>query len=137
MRVLLDTNVLCSAFATRGLCADVLRQVLANHELLIGEVVLAELGSAMRRKLDLPETVVNQIERFLRRYECIPKPEIPADIDIRDPDDRWIIASALLGNADILVTGDRDLLDAADRFQVTVVDPRGFWTLMRTRQPPS
>tara|TARA_Y100000590_G_C15710915_1_gene1010249 strand:+ start:1307 stop:1432 length:126 start_codon:yes stop_codon:yes gene_type:complete len=40
MKVFLDTNVLVSAFATRGLCADVMRVILTEHELLIGEVVL-------------------------------------------------------------------------------------------------
>jgi predicted nucleic acid-binding protein len=48
LRGFLDTNVLVSAFATRGLCADVLRHVLTEHELLTGEVVLAELRRALR-----------------------------------------------------------------------------------------
>jgi predicted nucleic acid-binding protein len=43
VRVCLDTNVLVAAFATRGLCADVLRTVLAEHDLVVGEVILAEL----------------------------------------------------------------------------------------------
>ena len=47
MRVFLDTNVLVSAFATRGLCADVLRLILAEHTLVTGEVVLRELRRAL------------------------------------------------------------------------------------------
>ena len=43
MRVFLDTNVLASAAATRGLCADVLREVLTSHELLTSAQVLSEL----------------------------------------------------------------------------------------------
>jgi hypothetical protein len=35
VRVCLDTNVLVAAFATRGLCADVLRTVIAEHELVL------------------------------------------------------------------------------------------------------
>jgi len=42
MRVFLDTNVLVSGFATRGLSADVVRLLSAKHELLTGEVVLKE-----------------------------------------------------------------------------------------------
>ena len=42
MRVFLDTNVLLSAFAARGLCADVFRTVLAEHELITSEFVLGE-----------------------------------------------------------------------------------------------
>ena len=43
MRVCLDTNVLVAAFATRGLCADVLRTLVTKHDLVIGEVTLTEL----------------------------------------------------------------------------------------------
>ena len=46
MRVLLDTDVLVAAFATRGICQDVIRVVLAEHRLLIGESVLEELEPA-------------------------------------------------------------------------------------------
>jgi len=37
VKVFLDTNVLVSALATRGLCADLLRKVLTEHELLVGK----------------------------------------------------------------------------------------------------
>ena len=50
MRVCLDTNVLVAAFATRGLCADVLRTVLAEHELVIGDVILDELRRVLSTK---------------------------------------------------------------------------------------
>ena len=43
MRVFLDTNVLAGAIGTRGLCADVLREIFASHDLLISEHVIGEL----------------------------------------------------------------------------------------------
>ena len=54
MRVFLDTNVLVSAFATRGLCADVLRHILAQHDLIVGEVVIAELRRVLRDRIKIP-----------------------------------------------------------------------------------
>ena len=42
MRVFLDTNVIVSGFATRGLSSDVVRLLMAEHELLTSEVVLEE-----------------------------------------------------------------------------------------------
>jgi predicted nucleic acid-binding protein len=41
VRVYLDTNVLMSAVATRGLCADVLHVVVAEHQLVAGEAEIA------------------------------------------------------------------------------------------------
>lgn len=135
MRVFLDTNVLVSAFATRGLSADLFRHVLAEHTLVTGEVVLKELRRALRLKLKLPSRVVDSIDRLLREYEVVPKPPKPADVPVRDRDDKWILASALAANADVLVTGDRDLLDLGQRAPLRILDPRGFWNLVREEEP--
>jgi uncharacterized protein len=135
VRVFLDTNVLVSAFATRGLCADVLRHVLAEHVLVVGEVVLGELRKVLRSKLKLPAETVGEIEQFLREYEVVPKPKALSTLEVRDPDDRWVLASALAGNADILVSGDQDLLALGGNSPLPIVDPRGFWALMRIGPP--
>jgi putative PIN family toxin of toxin-antitoxin system len=135
VRVFVDTNVLASAFATRGLCADVLRHILAGHELLVGEVVLVELRRVLRTKLRVPAALAADIEELLRDHELVPKPDRPLAVKLRDPDDRWIIASAVAGRADVLVTGDRDLLDVADHLPIPVLDPRGFWNLLRKSGP--
>jgi putative PIN family toxin of toxin-antitoxin system len=128
--VFLDTNVLVSAFATRGLCADVLRLVLAEHTLVTGEVVLRELRRILRRRIGLPPAAVEEIDELLREQDVVAKPPAPASVPERDPDDRWVVASAVVGRADVLVTGDRDLLDLATA-PVRIVDPRGFWDLVR------
>lgn len=127
-----DTNVLVAAFATRGLCADVLRYILADHELVTGEVVLAELGRALRRRLKVPPPTVAAILELLREHEVVPKPKAPSDLPIRDPDDRWILASAVEAKADVLVTGDADLLDVAASAPLPVLTPRAFWDFVRT-----
>jgi putative PIN family toxin of toxin-antitoxin system len=131
--VFLDTNVLVSAFATRGLCADVMRVVLAEHQLITGEVVLSELRKALSRRIKLPAATIEDILVLLREQEVVPKPRKPSDLPIRDPDDRWILASAVAGRADVLVTGDRDLLDIAAKAPLPVLEPRAFWDLLSTR----
>ncbi len=77
MRVFLDTNVLVSAFATRGLCADLMRHILAEHELVTGEVVLTELRAILREKIKAPASVILDIERLLRENTVVPKPPEP------------------------------------------------------------
>lgn len=131
MKVCLDTNVLVAAFATRGLCADVLRTVLAEHDLVIGEVILAELRRVLTTKLKVPADRANVIEAVFAPFPRIPKPDQPATSAIRDVADRWIVATAVAGGADILVTGDRDLLDVADDLPVRTLEPRAFWELLR------
>jgi hypothetical protein len=45
---LLDTNVLVSASASRGICADILEVVLLDHDLVVGRNMLRELDKALR-----------------------------------------------------------------------------------------
>ena len=135
MRVFLDTNVLVAAFATRGLCADVFRIVLAEHDLIMitGEVVLEELRDVLAQRLKLPPGTVADIMALLRAQEVVPKPANPSSLPIRDPDDRWILASAVAGGADVLVTGDQDLLAVAAQAPLTILNPRGLWERVRSQ----
>ncbi len=132
MKVFVDTNVLVAAFATRGLCADLLRHILADHEFVTGEVLLTELRLALSRRLKVPPPTVEAILELLREHQVVPKPEAPSDLPIRDPDDRWILASAVDANADVLITGDADLLDIATSAPLRILAPRAFWDLVRT-----
>lgn len=132
MRVCLDTNVLIAAFATRGLCTDVLRTVLAEHELIVGEVILTELRQVLKRKFKLPEDRILAVEAVFEGLVIVPKPDAPSRIKIRDAADRWVLATALAGDAEVLVTGDGDLLAVAEESPIRILNPRAFWELLRS-----
>ena len=131
MRIFLDTNVLVSAYAARGICADLVRFILAEHELLTGEVNLEELRRVLRDRFRAPPEQLDAIESELRAETVVPRPPEPAAVRLRDPDDSWVLASALSGGADLLVTGDQDLLDVASQVPIPIVDPRGCWDRLR------
>jgi uncharacterized protein len=134
VKVFLDTNVLVSGFATRGLCADVIRLVLAEHKLITAEVVLTELKRVLKQKIHLPGEQIQEILTFLESQTVQSKPISPSSIPVRDEDDQWVLASALAAKADVLVTGDKDLLDVANEVRgLTITDPRGFWNLAKKR----
>ena len=136
MRVLLDTNVLVAAFATRGICQDVFRTVLAEHRLLVGESVLEELERVLTDMLRTPTSRAREIVAFIREHGEVVAPDTPASWPEDDPDDRWIVAAALEGEADVLVTGDNDILKAGDAVKFRVVTPRGFWESLRGDSNP-
>jgi putative PIN family toxin of toxin-antitoxin system len=134
--VFLDTNVLVAAFATRGLCSDVVRAVLAEHELVLSSTVLDELTRTLVEKIRLPEPTVRDVEVFLRAAASLADgPSSPLPVVVRDPDDAVILGEALASCADILVTGDKDLLESGDVPGIRILDPRGFWELIRQRRP--
>lgn len=130
MKVFLDSNVIVSAFAARGLCADLLRHVLARHELLVGEVVAAEVRRTLVDKLKASPKGIAAVESVMRQSIVVPRPENHLDLGLEDPDDEWVVASAIAGGADVLVTGDRRLLDHADP-PLPLLTPRQFWEHVR------
>ena len=131
MIVFFDTNVLVSAVATRGLCADVVNAALAEHQLTIGETVLAELRQVLRQKLRLPASLADEMDAFLRQYAEVVKASATLEIRIRDVNDQAILAEAVTAKADVLVTGDQDLLEIAAQAPLKILSPRGFWELLR------
>ena len=131
MKVFLDTNVLVAAFATRGLCSDLLRLVLTEHQLLVTKVLIRELDRVLDSKIGLPAARRNEVIEFLAGYLAPETGPAPATISARDADDIEVVRSAMAAGAEILVTGDRDLL-AAD-LALPVVTPRGFWDVLRAR----
>ena len=134
MRIFLDTNVLVSALTARGLSADLVRAILTDHELLTGEVNLVELRRILERRFRAPAAQLRAVETWLRQETVVPKPAKPSALPIRDPDDGWVLASAVAGGADLLVTGDKDLLSVADEAPLPIVDPRGCWERLRGRR---
>ncbi|MFV0337193.1 MAG: putative toxin-antitoxin system toxin component, PIN family [Chthoniobacterales bacterium] len=127
MRVVLDSNVLISAFATKGLCADLFRDILGSHDLLVSNYILNEVTEKLLLRLKVPKSVVNSIKQLLREFVIDPQGVPDADLSIRDPDDIPIVIFALAVSADVLITGDRDLLDIAGKLPVRVITPRNFY----------
>jgi len=131
VRVFLDTNVLISAFAARGLCADLMRLLLAEHDVLTGEVNLVELSRVLTKRFKVPAAHVDVIEQLLRDQTVIPKPAALLSLKVRDADDAWVLASAVAGDADLLVSGDQDLLVLASRAPLPILSPRDAWSRLR------
>lgn len=134
MKVVLDTNVIVAAFAARGLCAEILEVCLENHSIVISEHIVSEVKKNLVKKIRLPKKIARSIADYLRDVPEIVKPE-PIDIPAcRDKNDVAIIGTALQGNAEIIITGDDDLLILKTYQKVKIMTPRGFWGFLKTKK---
>lgn len=131
MIVCFDTNVLVSAVATRGICADIVNAALAEHRLVVGVTVLSELRQVLLTKLRLPVAAANEMDAFLRLHATVISKGAALEFRELEQNDRAVLAEAIAGRADVLVTGDQDLLRIAARVPIKIVSPRGFWALLR------
>jgi predicted nucleic acid-binding protein len=132
VRIFPDSKVWISAFATRGLCYELIRSLLRRHgrgdiEVLLGQPVREEILRILVEKFHATEGDLAPVRTALDIAESVPAaPEklLPA---VPDLDDVPVIASALAGRAEIFITGDQALLDLSSIEGLHIVSPRQFW----------
>lgn len=140
MRVLVDTNVLISFLLGRGeggSIRTIFRAFLAGRfTLLLPRWLLNELISTVQSKPRLSKRIsAEQLDHFIDLLipsaEQIDAIDSPIPTVTRDPDDDYVLAYALVGAADYLVTGDKDLLSLGGKISaLKIVTPSQFAALM-------
>ena len=111
MRLLLDTNVLVSAVLFGGLPQGLVEQAFrGEYELVTSEALLDEFEEVLRERFARPALLARALREELASIADMSRPQrIPRAS--RDPADDMVLAAALGGHADAIVTGDKDLLD--------------------------
>lgn len=131
MRVVLDTNVIIAAFASRGLCADIFEVCLENHDLVISGFILSEVAKNLENKLRLPKSISREIIHYLRDTSSIVEPDKVNKSACRDKNDLMIIGTALSGKVQCIISGDNDLLTLRKYRGISIITPREFWRRLK------
>jgi uncharacterized protein len=137
MKLVLDSNVIIAAFATRGLCSSLFEYCLESHEIVLSEPIIEEVTRNLREKIKLPRSIVISIESYLRNA-CIMT--IPDEIDssiCRDENDLAILGTAKAARAKYIVSGDKDLLILKKYLDIAIMDPRAFWQAVKNEKTTS
>lgn len=135
-RLVLDTNVLISAFLWEGNPGQLLEKA-ENGEarLYTSRILLDELEDALRRPKLAKQVGLTglSISDMMASYSRVATVKRPPRLDrtfSRDPDDDHVIACALAARADFLVTGDGDLLSLGTADGVRIVSPTDLLELL-------
>ena len=142
MRVLLDANTLISFLLhperSSPVTAVVREGILGHFTLLVPERLLEELEARVADKPYLAERIdredLEELVAILRQTaEMLPEIEEPVPAVVRDQKDDYLIAHAVMGQADYLVTGDDDLLSLGRIDAIRILSPRQFWDLLKAQ----
>ena len=132
MRAVFDTNVVVAGIVAEGLCREILEIHVPEHTAVLSQVLWDELVVTLRRKFGLtPDDL--PILALYRQHAAWCEPAKLAEAVCRDPDDDWVLATALAGDADAIVSGDADLLTLDSYSGIEMLSPRQFVS----RQRPS
>lgn len=111
MRVVFDTNIFISAFAIHGSQAEkaILKIIESGDHLTISKEIIDEILSVLSSKFSRNREALSRIAVYLSEVAELVSPTERITIFKDKPDNR-IIECALKGNADAVVTGDKEML---------------------------
>ena len=127
MKVVLDTNVLISAFLFKGFAALVYDHCEINETVYISPWILQEFSDNLFYKFEVEEGKIRKFERkiLFGGYNITPQAPLP-DIS-EDKDDNNILQLADHVDAEFLITGDKGLLSLESYKDTSIVSPRYFY----------
>lgn len=128
MNVVLDTNILVSAYVFPGGAPDeVLSLALEGRfQLITSRPLLFELGRVLEQKFGwTPDRAEAAVAQIVRTGNVVEPRERIEDIQI-DPADNRVLEAAAAGSADLIVSGDRHLLKLKTWRGIRVLEPRAF-----------
>ena len=125
MRLVLDPNVLIAAVVADGVCRDLVRVRLRPHTIITSEILLRELREKLRVKFNLTADEMPLLAMLSERAETVKSAKFSPPV-CRDADDDWVLATALAGRAEFIITGDADLLALKKHGDIRILAPRAF-----------
>lgn len=129
MKILFDTNVLIAAFMTKGCSYDVIEQAVHEHEIYYTPFIINEFKRVFKDKFHYSNTLINEFVAFIEKYFIKGSTANAIEKSCRDPDDDHVLADALANGINVIITGDKDLLDLKTHKGIKILRPNEYWSL--------
>jgi putative PIN family toxin of toxin-antitoxin system len=133
LRAVLDANVLVSAaIQPSGPPGQIIAELLTRQafQMIVSPAIAAEIEDALRQPkirkyLHEPDEAALWVADLMAVADVVADSGFNAGV-CRDPDDEVLLAAAVEGRAEMIVTGDSDLLVLGEYEGIAIVRPRTF-----------
>ncbi len=127
MKVVFDTNIFISAFVIPGGQAEkaILRIIEGRDILLLSKRILDELLTVLSTKFSRDKEEISRVAVILSEMAEWVEPTERIRVLDDDPDNR-ILECASSGNADIIVTGDKELLRLGEYEETRIISLKEY-----------
>jgi uncharacterized protein len=135
MRVVVDTNVWLSALLWGGQ-PDLIAQLVELKQIkaISSEEILTEFAEILQKakfqkrlnQLGFTADEVTIMAKRLMTFVVIEELLVP---ELRDPKDQMILATAIAGNAEVIISGDKDLLTLHPFRDISIFSPFEFLSI--------
>ena len=126
-QVVIDTNVLVSALIKNGKSRKLVLKLLKEHTVIVSNQLLAELADVISRdKFSVTSSQVDRFISILARNAKMVSVHCISKVILEDPNDDMILATALIGKANYIISGDKHLLKIASYNKLKIVSVTEF-----------
>ncbi len=127
MRVVFDTNIFVSAFVLPGSRADaaLIRVIDDIDQLVISKVIIDELLTVLARKFARDADELARVAVFLSDLAEVVRPRGRIDV-LQDEADNRILECARTGKVDVIVTGDKAMIELGSYRSINIISLRNF-----------
>lgn len=127
-KVVIDTNVMVSAFGWRGKPEEVVRLVTKGDVTNYTSFeMLAELREVVSYpKLNFPETLQAEIIETIFFESSLVHVNEPLNVIADDPEDNKVLECAVSADADFIISGDKHLLNLKNFRGIEILTPEDF-----------
>ncbi len=135
MRVVFDSNIFISALAIPGSKAEkaIARIIEGKDKLVLSKAIIDEILSVLARKFSRNREAISRVAVYLSDLGEITQPAKKIKVLHDDPDNR-ILECSLAGKADIIVTGDSEMLKLKEFHGIRIISLREYLSLPTGRQ---
>ena len=129
MRVMLDTNIIISAYVLKSrMMIELTERLASKYSLVLCSYIIDELRDVIKRKfpakiMELEKILIETPFEYILTPQTLPKHNL---FSICDEDDEKILYSAILADVDILVTGDKDYFSGVEIERPEILTPKDF-----------
>ena len=129
MRILFDTNVLVAAFLSGGSSYDVIEQAIHGQEIYYTTFIIAEFRRVFKDKFHYPGSIINEFVVFIEKFFIKGNTADVIENICRDPEDDQVLADGVINGVNVIITGDKDLLDLKTHKGIRIIHPNEYWNL--------
>ena len=128
-RIVFDNNALISRLLLpRSVPGDAVSKAIEAGQLLVSEATLGELADVLARSKFAPYVTIHDRQQFIRLLGRVAE-MVPITHTIRacrDPKDDKFLELAVNGGAQLIVTGDKDLLVLNPFREIVIITPAQY-----------
>jgi len=126
MRVVFDTNIFISALVFPGSQAEkAIQKIIERDTLLISKAIINEVLLVLSRKFSSDPEELSRIAVYLAELGEMVRPAKKVRV-FQDEADNRIIECAFSGRADVIVTGDKEMLTLKEYRGTRIISLREY-----------